>query len=67
MLLAGTTDDAAQKLDQLANFNAFPTTIYIGRDGLVKNIHAGFEGRATGDRFTKLKSETESAIKELLQ
>ncbi len=66
MLLAGTTDDAPQKLDQLANFSAFPTTIYIGRDGLVKNIHAGFEGRATGERFTKLKAETESSIQQLL-
>jgi hypothetical protein len=33
---------------------------------LVKRIHTGFEGRATGDRFTKLKAEYEELIKELL-
>ena len=68
MLLAGTTEegDAQRKMPQLVNFGAYPTTIYIGRDGLVKHIHAGFEGRATGQRFTKLKAEMETRIKELL-
>jgi thiol-disulfide isomerase/thioredoxin len=68
MLLAGSTDDGEinRKLPQLVNFGAYPTTIFIGRDGLVKRIHTGFEGRATGDRFTKLKAEYEELIKELL-
>jgi thiol-disulfide isomerase/thioredoxin len=66
MLLAGSTEDAPQKLPQLVNFGAYPTTIYIGRDRLVKRIHAGFEGRATGERFTKLKTEVEELIKDLL-
>ena len=38
----------------------------LERDGLVKRIHAGFEGRATGERFTNLKAETEAVIKDLL-
>ena len=69
ILLAGTTEegDARAKMPQLINFGAFPTTIYIGRDGLVKHIHAGFEGKATGQRFTKLKTEMETLIKELLE
>ena len=68
MLLAGTTDEGEveRKLPQLANFGAFPTTIFVGRDGLVKKIHAGFEGPATGERFTRLKAELEEVIKELL-
>lgn len=66
MLLAGSTEDAPQKLPQLVNFGAYPTTLFIGRDGLVKRIHAGFEGKATGERFTKLKAEIEAEIKELL-
>ena len=68
MLLAGTTDegDLEKKLPQLVNFGAYPTTIFIGRDGLVKKIHAGFEGPATGERFTKLKAEMEELVKELL-
>lgn len=69
VLLAGTTEegDAQRKMPQLVNFGAFPTTIYIGRDGLVKHIHAGFEGKATGERYTKLKAEMEAMIKEMLE
>jgi thiol-disulfide isomerase/thioredoxin len=68
LLLAGSTEEGQiqQKLPQLTGFGAYPTTIFIGRDGLVKRIHAGFEGRATGERFTHLKSELEGLIKELL-
>lgn len=68
VLLAGSTEEGQiqQKLPQLVGFGAYPTTIFIGRDGLVKRIHAGFEGRATGERFTKLKAELETLIKELL-
>jgi thiol-disulfide isomerase/thioredoxin len=68
ILLAGSTDEGEinRKLPQLVNFGAYPTTIFIGRDGLVKRIHTGFEGRATGDRFTKLRAEYEELIKDLL-
>jgi thiol-disulfide isomerase/thioredoxin len=68
-LLGGSTenDDIAQKLPQLVNFGAYPTTIFIGRDGLVKKIHAGFDGPATGERHTRLKAEFEATVKELLQ
>ncbi len=68
LLLAGSTADGEveQKLPQLTGFGAFPTTIFIGRDGLVKRIHAGFEGPATGDRYPKLKAEIDNLVKELL-
>jgi thiol-disulfide isomerase/thioredoxin len=68
MLLAGSTEegDIQRKLPQLVNFGGYPTTIFIGRDGLVKRIHTGFEGKATGDRFLRLRAEYEELIKELL-
>jgi thiol-disulfide isomerase/thioredoxin len=66
-LYAGGVEDAEKKLSQLVNFGAYPTAIYIGRDGLVKNIHAGFEGKATGERFTTLKAEMEKLIGDLLE
>ncbi len=66
MLYAGGIEEAQSKLSQLVNFGAYPTTIYIGRDGLVKRIHAGFEGKATGERFIRLKADMEELIKELL-
>jgi len=66
-LYAGGVEDAENKLSQLVNFGAYPTAIYIGRDGLVKHIHAGFEGKATGERFTRLKAEMETLIGDLLE
>jgi hypothetical protein len=47
-------------------FGAYPTTIFIGRDGLVKRIHTGFEGKATGERHTRLKAEYVELIETLL-
>ncbi len=67
VLLAGSTEDASKKLPQLVNFGAYPTAIFIGRDGLVKRIHAGFEGRATGARFIRLKAEVEALVNDLLR
>src|SRR5262245_39931230 len=66
IVYAGGIEDAEKKLSQLVNFGAYPTTIYVGRDGLVKHIHAGFEGKATGERFTRLKAEMEALIEDLL-
>lgn len=68
LLLAGSTEEGevGRKLPQLVNFGAYPTAIFIGRDGLVRRIHSGFEGKATGDRYTRLKAEYEAQIKELL-
>lgn len=69
MLLGGSTenDDLAKKLPQLVGFGAYPTTIFIGRDGRVKKIHAGFDGPATGERHTRLKADFEETVKELLK
>ncbi len=69
MLLGGSTenDDIAKKLPQLVGFGAYPTTIFLGRDGRVKKIHAGFDGPVTGERHTRLKAEFEETVKELLK
>ena len=50
LLLAGRNDvDAIQSAQpQLSGFTAFPTTLFIGRDGRVRQVHAGFYGPATG-------------------
>ncbi len=36
------------KFEALNTFLAFPTTIIIGRDGKVREIHTGFSGKGTG-------------------
>ena len=68
LLLAGSTEEGEieRKLPQLVNFGAYPTTIFIGRDGLVRRIHTGFEGKATGERHLRLKTEYEELIRQLL-
>ena len=66
ILIAGPPDDAAKELPQLNNFAAFPTTIFVGRDGLVKGIHDGFASVATGNEHEKLKQETDAIVERLI-
>ncbi len=69
LLLAGinVTSATAATLPQLEGFTAYPTTIFIGRDGLVRKIHAGFMGPATGAQHDHLIREFAALIEELLQ
>lgn len=53
-------------LPQLDGFTAFPTTIFIGRDGRVRRIHAGFFGPATGAQYTALVAEYRREVELLL-
>ncbi|QRQ99805.1 peroxiredoxin family protein [Dyadobacter sandarakinus] len=41
----------AEKLPAIDKFLAFPTTIIVGRDGKVKEIHTGFSGKGTGQFY----------------
>lgn len=68
LLLAGISDaqEAAATLPQLEGFGAFPTTIFLGRDGKVKRVHAGFYGPATGERHRQLVAEFEREVEKLL-
>lgn len=66
VLLAGTPDDLATVVPQGKNLNSWPTSFFIGRDGLVKEVHAGFSGPATGDANVKLKAEIISLVQQLL-
>lgn len=45
---------------------AFPTTLFIGRDGCARPIHSGFAGPGTGYRYPRLVSELEGRIETLL-
>ncbi|HEY8055348.1 MAG TPA: TlpA disulfide reductase family protein [Terriglobales bacterium] len=66
VLLAGTPDQLAAKLPQVVNLNCWPTTFYIGRDNLVKQIHAGFSGPATGPLHAALLAESDALVRRLL-
>jgi thiol-disulfide isomerase/thioredoxin len=66
VLMAGDWEQAGNKLPQMANFNAWPTTFFIGRDGLVRGAHAGFPSSGSGELFVKAKEEFEARVEKLL-
>jgi thiol-disulfide isomerase/thioredoxin len=66
VLLAGEQADLADKVPQIHNLNSFPTTIFLGRDGLVRGVHAGFAGVASGVFHTTAKEEIVAAVERLL-
>jgi thiol-disulfide isomerase/thioredoxin len=68
LLLAGINDveAAAATLPQLQGFSAFPTTLFIGRDGRVRKVHAGFYGPATGAQHEALVREFARTVDALL-
>jgi peroxiredoxin len=66
MILMGDTSMLNAKLPQIVNFGAYPTSIYIGRDGRVRSMHAGFASPATGDEHVRLERELTELVEKLL-
>jgi thiol-disulfide isomerase/thioredoxin len=66
--LCGTADkdEATQALALVDRVRAFPTTIFVGADGLPRAVHSGFAGPATGEEHRTLRSEFEARIEALL-
>jgi thiol-disulfide isomerase/thioredoxin len=67
-VIAGTNDKtkASETLPMLNKVIAFPTTIFIGKDGKVKHIRTGFEGPGTGIYYEQFKERFNQVINELL-
>ncbi|HEX7029483.1 MAG TPA: TlpA disulfide reductase family protein [Gammaproteobacteria bacterium] len=67
-LIAGTSEkqNVADALPQLNTFMAFPTTIFVGRDGEVARIHTGFNGPAT-DRHEEDIAKFNATVDALLK
>ena len=68
LLLAGVSDKpkASATLPDITKVIAYPTTVFIGRDGKVKKIYSGFSGPGTGKHYDELRTEIDSVIRELL-
>ena len=66
VVLVGQPERLAEKVPQAENLNAFPTTLFVGRDGRIRAIHAGFASKATGEFYGKGKDEMTAIVKELL-
>lgn len=67
-VVAGTDDKAkaSETLPMLNKVVAFPTTIFIGKDGKVKKIHTGFSGPGTGIYYERFKEHFNETVNELL-
>tara|TARA_R110002050_G_scaffold61520_5_gene135910 strand:- start:129 stop:1355 length:1227 start_codon:yes stop_codon:yes gene_type:complete len=65
----GTSDKAKaqEKLPMLNHVLSYPTSIFIDRKGKVRKIHTGFNGPATGDKYTEFKEEFEGFVGDLLK
>ena len=65
----GTSDKAKaqEKLPMLNHLLSYPTSIYIDKTGKVRKIHTGFNGPATGEKYTEFKAEFEGFMADLLQ
>jgi thiol-disulfide isomerase/thioredoxin len=57
---------AEEALPMLNHVVAFPTSIYVGRDGQVKKIHTGFTGPSTGKVYEDFVRENEKIVRSLL-
>jgi thiol-disulfide isomerase/thioredoxin len=66
VLVGGQPGQVNEKLPQLLNLNAWPTTAVVGRDGLVKAIHVGFASAASGDFNSELKKQVTRQVEGLL-
>jgi len=69
LLLSGTTDQGqiAKTLPQLVNFGAYPTTIFLDRNGRVHAIHAGFAGPSTGDKYQEAQQHMDQLAREIVE
>jgi peroxiredoxin len=65
-LIAGAPTEMWEKVPEAVNLNTWPATFFIGRDGRVKHIHAGFAAPASGDFNVQLQAEFTENIERLL-
>jgi len=66
VLLGGTPDERDAKLTQPVNLNSWPTTFFLGRDGKVRFVHAGFPGPASGSLYHQAVKEFYAQVDRLL-
>jgi thiol-disulfide isomerase/thioredoxin len=65
-LVAGEPSQLNEKIPQAEDLNAWPTTFFVGRNGLVRSIHTGFTSHASGELDSRLKDSLREEIGRLL-
>jgi hypothetical protein len=66
MLLAGETAQLHEKLPQAVNLDCWPTTFFLGRDGRVREVHAGYAAPASGVYHDDLEKNVTELLERLL-
>ncbi|HWC96650.1 MAG TPA: TlpA disulfide reductase family protein [Candidatus Sulfopaludibacter sp.] len=66
VLVPGEPSELSAKLPQAVNLNSWPTTFFLGRDGLVRSVHAGFAGKASGEFHTEMRNDVTRLLERLL-
>jgi thiol-disulfide isomerase/thioredoxin len=66
VLLGGETNTAKEKLTSALDWDAWPTTFFVGRDGMVKSVHAGFPSPGSGQLYQRDKDEFVATVERLL-
>jgi thiol-disulfide isomerase/thioredoxin len=61
-LVGGEPSELPAKPPQVENLNSWPTTFFLGRDGRVTAIHAGFAASASGKYHEELEREVRARI-----
>ena len=67
-LIAGVseTEEASKALPTLSGIYGYPTTIFVDRRGVVRDIHVGFTGPATGAHYDEYVAEFGEFVDKLL-
>ena len=65
-LVAGEPKEVHDKLPQAENLNAWPTTFFVGRDGLVHFVETGFTSQGSGEIDHDVRTKYVSNIENLL-
>jgi peroxiredoxin len=67
-LIAGLseTDEASKALPMLSHVYGYPTSILVDRKGVVRSIHTGFAGPATGRHHAEYVEEFSEQVEHLL-
>jgi thiol-disulfide isomerase/thioredoxin len=66
VLFAGPTEEVEQEIPQAVNLNSWPTSFFLGRDGRVREVHAGFASEANAAGHAELVRSVTALIEKLL-
>lgn len=65
-LQAGAPEEMWEKVPQLLNLNTWPATVFVGRDGTIRAVHAGFASQSAGEFRVIQDKEFTTRIEQLL-